>query len=362
MFVPNDDLGDGVRVTADPSPELLAGAHDLVDRATKADGAAPLNEAALLALKHPQRGGTRHLVATADGHALGYGQLAADGTGQLVVDPSVRRRGVGRLLVEALLGLAARQGTPLRVWALGRSPAAQALAARTGLVPSRTLLLMRRPLSELPAPVVPDGITIAPFRVGVDEAEWLRVNARAFAHHPEQGAIDAEDLAERMSEAWFDPAGFFLARASASASEGKPAGGVGGRPPSGPGSTSASEGKPAGGVGGRPPSGPGHPDGPLLGFHWTKRHDALGERGLGEVYVLGVDPDAQGRGLAKALLLTGLAHLRDAGDDVVELYVEADQPGPVGLYRTYGFTEASRDVMYAGPDAGPGSSPTVSTA
>jgi mycothiol synthase len=67
------------------------------------------------------------------------------------------------------------------------------------------------------------------------------------------------------------------------------------------------------------------------------------------VYVLGVDPDAQGRGLAKALLLTGLAHLRAGGDDTVELYVEADQPGPVGLYRAYGFVEASRDVMYAGP-------------
>jgi mycothiol synthase len=98
-------------------------------------------------------------------------------------------------------------------------------------------------------------------------------------------------------------------------------------------------------VGGRPPSGQRS----VLGFHWTKQHDALGEAGLGEVYVLGVDPDAQGRGLAKSLLLTGLAHLRDAGDEVVELYVEADQPGPVGLYRAYGFVDASRDVMYAGP-------------
>ena len=96
----------------------------------------------------------------------------------------------------------------------------------------------------------------------------------------------------------------------------------------------------------------------MLGFHWTKQHDALGEAGLGEVYVLGVDPDAQGRGLAKALLLTGLAHLRDAGDEVVELYVEADQPGPVGLYRAYGFTDASRDVMYAGPGSDP-TKPTV---
>ena len=44
---------------------------------------------------------------------------------------------------------------------------------------------------------------------------------------------------------------------SVSASEGNPAGGVGGRPPSGTVSASAGEGNPAGGVGGRPPSGTG---------------------------------------------------------------------------------------------------------
>jgi len=323
--------GTRVRLLLDPGPDLLAGVDALLDRSVAEDAAPPLNEAALLALKHPDRGDVRHLVAVAETEPVGYAQLASDGTGQLVVDPGARRRGVGRLLMESLLDVARHQQVQLRVWALGDSPAAQALAARTGLVATRTLLVMQRPLSDLPAPVVPDGVTIAPFRVGVDEQAWLRVNARAFAHHPEQGSIDAEDLAERMGEAWFDPAGFFLARGSASASERNPAGGVGGRPPSGQGTQQA----------------------PLLGFHWTKEHGTQpnGEV-LGEVYVLGVDPDAQGRGLAKALLLTGLAHLRDRGDSVVELYVEADQAVPVGLYRSYDFTEASRDVMYAGPATG----------
>jgi mycothiol synthase len=338
-----DDLpaegGPALRLTTDPGPPLLGAVEALLGRAAATDPSPPLNEAGVLALRHPDRGDTRHLVATLADVPVGYAQLAADGTGQLVVDPAARRRGVGSRLVGALLEEARRHDVQLRVWALGDSPAAHALAARTGLEPMRTLLIMKRPLADLPAPVVPEGVTISPFRVGLDEQAWLTVNARAFAHHPEQGSIDAEDLAERMGEAWFDPAGFFLARASADAS--------------GEGSASASEWNLPGGVGGRPPSGQ---SGPVLGFHWTKRHDALGEAGLGEVYVLGVDPDAQGRGLAKALLLTGLAHLRDAGDDVVELYVEADQPGPVGLYRAYGFTESARDVMYAGP----GNDPSVS--
>ncbi len=81
----------------------------------------------------------------------------------------------------------------------------------------------------------------------------------------------------------------------------------------------------------------------MVGFHWTKQH---GDR-LGEVYVLGVSPTAGGRGLGKALLLTGLQYLRWRGNANVQLYVEADQAGAVRLYRHYGFTTASRDVMYA---------------
>lgn len=311
--------GARVHLTADPGPDLLAAIDALLERAVDVDLSPPLNETALLALKHPGRGDARHLVAVVGREPVGYAQLGADGTGQLVVDPPVRRHGVGRLLVGALLDLARRHGVQLRVWALGDSPAARALAARASLVPTRTLLIMQRSLADLPDPVVLPGITIAPFRVGVDEQAWLTVNARAFAHHPEQGSIDAQDLAERTGEAWFDPAGFFLARAGEEGAD---------------------------------------PGAPVLGFHWTKEHGATQQGRLGEVYVLGVDPDAQGRGLAKALLLTGLAHLRDGGDEVVELYVEADQPGPVGLYRSYGFTEASRDVMYAGP----GPSPSAATA
>ena len=137
------------------------------------------------------------------------------------------------------------------------------------------------------------------FRPGTDEDAWLHVNARAFAAHPEQGSLTADDLAQRMAEPWFDPSGFFLAEAGPT----------------------------------------------LLGFHWTKRHPG----GLGEVYVLGVDPDAGGGGLGKALLDTGLAHLQRQGDTGVELYVEGDHERAVALYVGRGFTRASRDVMYAQP-------------
>ena len=63
--------------------------------------------------------------------------------------------------------------------------------------------------------------------------------------------------------------------------------------------------------------------------------------------MLGISPAAGGQGLGKALLLTGLEHLRRQGNTVVQLYVEADNPDAVGLYSHYGFTTVSRDVMYA---------------
>jgi mycothiol synthase len=102
-----------------------------------------------------------------------------------------------------------------------------------------------------------------------------------------------------MAEPWFDPAGFFLAERA----------------------------------------------GTLVGFHWTKQHAGT----LGEVYVLGVDPGAGGRGLGGALLDVGLQHLRAVGDTEVELYVEGDHAHAVGLYTGRGFSTASRDVMYAQP-------------
>ena len=144
-----------------------------------------------------------------------------------------------------------------------------------------------------------------PFRPGVDEAAWLAVNARAFASHPEQGRWTPADLALREAEPWFDPAGFLLAWR-------------------------------------------GGPGGELLGSHWTKVHLAgdVGPEAVGEVYVLGVDPAAQGIRLGRALTDLGLAHLRGRGLAEVLLYVEEDNTAAVALYERTGFTRYAVDVSW----------------
>ncbi|MFL6114865.1 MAG: mycothiol synthase, partial [Catenulispora sp.] len=263
------------RLSASEAADVLA----IAGAAAEADGTYPLSEDAVLHVRHGASAGRVHLLAEG-GYAYLDGEDPEGPSGELVVHPRHRLRGVGT----ALLGAAteAAQGGGMRFWAHGDDPGARVFAEKNGFVRTRVLWQMRRSLAEpLPVAPLPAGVTLRHFRPGVDDTAWLVVNARAFADHPEQGRITRADLDERMAEPWFDPAGFLIAER----------------------------------------------DGRMIGFHWTKEHPG----GLGEVYVLGVDPAAGGRGVGRALLLAGLRHLRTEGDTEVELYVEADHAGPVGL-------------------------------
>nr|WP_281291784.1 mycothiol synthase [Saccharothrix saharensis] len=282
------------------SPEQADEVSGLLGAAQAADGVAPVGEAVILRLR-PDAHGSRHLLARDGGTLVGYLHLDVFGdsdgneVAELAVHPDHRRRGHGAALVEAV----ADRAKPLRVWSHGGHPGAGALAVKLGYRKVRELLRLRRPLdADLPAPVLPDGVTLRPFVPGRDEAAVVYVNHRAFSWHPEQSAMSIEDVRQKEEQPWFDPAGFLLA------------------------------------VDG---------DGRLLGFHWTKAHTAE----LGEVYVVGVDPDAQGGGLGKAITLAGLAHLRDAGLTEVMLYVESDNAAALAVYDRLGFTRWDSDVQYA---------------
>ncbi|MFV0453046.1 MAG: mycothiol synthase [Propioniciclava sp.] len=285
------------------SREQRSAVEDLVTAAQAADGAAPLNEEALLFLGAP--GARHHLVADdwsfaiIDGEVdpsvarvIGYAQWQPDNaTGQLVVHPDHRRSGVGRQLLEGLRGDSDR----VAVWAFHDLPGAQGFAAGNDLSRTRSLLVLGTDLVGAPVVTPPAGITLRAF-TEPDTDAFLATNAAAFATHPEQGHFSADDLARRQAEDWWDPAGLILAT----------------------------------------------DDEGVAGFHWTKRHpDAIGE-----VYVLGVHPRAAGRGLGRVLLNAGLAHLWEGGSRRVILYVDADNTTAVRLYERGGFTEVHRDSLY----------------
>ncbi|MGH3361236.1 MAG: mycothiol synthase [Nocardioides sp.] len=174
--------------------------RDIATAAEAADGVAPLDEATWLALRHhPEQ---------VDAQVADHGfTLLIRGELSLVVSPDQRGRGYGDTLARGAL----EEHTSLAAWSHGDHPAARALARRHGFRRVRELWVMRRPsVDPLPDAVVPEGITLRGYREG-DQPELLRVNAAAFAAHPEQGAMDATNLDERMAEPWFDPAGLLVA-------------------------------------------------------------------------------------------------------------------------------------------------------
>jgi len=296
------------------TPAQVAAVNRLVDDATEVDGVRPLSEHVTLHLRHGGDLPARNLLLwhqSASAHPAGGPHLAAylhldvtdpvEGpSAELVVAPGLRRHGFGRAVVARALELT---GGQLRLWAHGDLPAAGLMAERLGFHRVRVLWQLRRSLfALLPAPDLPVGVTVRTFRPGLDDAAWLALNARAFAHHPEQGAWTLEDLRLRMSEHWFDPAGFFLAERG----------------------------------------------GELIGFHWTKAHglDGHAHEPIGEVYVVGVDPSAQGLGLGRQLTVIGLQYLRALGLDQVMLYVDESNAPAIRLYESLGFSRWDTDVLF----------------
>lgn len=293
--------------------ELIAAVTALCAAAAEADGVFPLSEHVMLHLRHGGEDRDSNLLAmTPDGELAGYAHLdptdeVAGAAAEVVVHPEHRRHGYGRLLI----GTAEREagGTRLRLWAHGDHPAARALALSLGYVEIRRLLQLRRSLlSPLPELALPDGIRLRAFRPGEDDDTWLALNAKAFAEHPEQGSWTSRDLQARMAEAWFDPEGFLLAEDEAT--------------------------------------------GRVVGFHWTKVHGSgghahgHGHEPIGEVYVVGVDPEAGGRGIGRALTLAGLLRMRNQGLTQAMLYVEGDNGPALTVYERLGFTRWDTDVMF----------------
>jgi mycothiol synthase len=299
--------------------EEQQGVCELVAAATEFDGVAPVGEQVLRELGHDR---THHLLVTSSERnaagttIIGYLNLSpardgGAGMAELVVHPHARRRGIGVAMGRAAL---AKTNGRSQFWAHGTLEPARATASALGLVGVRELVQMRRSLRDVPDTVTPvPGVKVRTYAGTGDDAELLRVNNAAFVEHPEQGGWTEVELAERRSEPWFDPAGLFLAFADSASDQA----------------------------------------GRLLGFHWTKVH--LDHPGLGEVYVLGVDPSAQRRGLGQLLTDIGIEslarRLADSGEPTVMLYVESDNVAAVRTYERSGFTTYSVDTAYA-PRAG----------
>jgi len=283
-------------------PESLDAARELIRDAERVDGRPPVSDQAMVAVVQGQREMRLYRV---DARTVAVGILG-EGEVDLVVAPDARRRGTGSAVLADLI-----DGVPgeLRAWSHGENPAADALLQAAGFTPVRSLFRMALDPSLLPvdgrepaAVPLPAGYNLRTFDAAreSDSADWVRVNAAAFATHPEQGRITEADFALMREEPWFDAADLFMLTG---------------------------------------PSG-------LAGYTWVKTVRGEGSAPAVELYAIGVDPSHAGRGLGRALLDVTLARMAKHGPTRVDLYVDGENERAVDLYLRAGFTIDSRSRQW----------------
>jgi mycothiol synthase len=310
--------GLDLTVVTAPGPSLEHEVTTLLHRISDARDHPALGEQTRLALLQASENGAPSgighlfvgLVARLAGRPglCGYAQI--DGSRprsvyavELVVDPATEDRTeiAETLLIAAIAEVRTRGGGTLRYWASKATADDDARASAYGFRVERNLMQLRcsLPVTEPLARGRAPSIHTRPFRPGADETAWLDANNRAFAAHPEQGQWDLSRLLEREKEPWFDPAGFLVLE-----------------------------------EGGR-----------LAGSCWTKVHAGT-DPPMGEIYVIGVDPDFQGRGWGRALTLAGLDWLAGRGMRTGMLYVDGGNRPAMSMYRSMGFAEDHVDRAY----------------
>ncbi len=242
-----------------------------------------------------------------------------DATGRrvagLLVHP--RRRGTSRTrgvrtVAAALAEEAPAVAAATTLWVAGDDPERDVALIEAGWQLDREQLRLERPLPA-PEPEPVPGVRLRSYRPAIDDEALVAVNNRAFAGHPDQGGWTPSRLAAAIAgRRGFRPADLLVAETEPTGRD-------------------------------------------LLGFCWTVLHPPAGPRHgpVGEIHVVGVDPAAQGRGLGRLLVLSGLAHLHSRGATTGMLYVTTTNRPARRLYEALGFRPQRRDRAFVRPANAP---------
>jgi len=293
------------------TPALQEQVLSLIKSAQDFDNSPAIAEHVLLHLRHGGDKADSHLVIQKDNQVIGYAHLdktdqVAGPSVELVIHPEHRGSGIGSDLLKSAIEVC---GNKIRLWSHGDLPQARALAQSNNFIKVRTVIQMSKDLTEVSP--IKSYYQIRSFLPDLDNKAWLALNNLAFANHPEQGNWSEADLLIRLNEDWFDEKGFFVAQNKEE----------------------------------------------LIGFCWTKIHgghshshssgdDHHDHAPIGEIYVTAVSHEYVGKGVGKALTITGLNYLKYQGLYSAMLYVDEDNQAAFNLYKSLGFVESGKDVMY----------------
>ena len=291
-----------IEVLSTPQADDQRAIVQLAAAAEAEDSVPPFSEQPLLDLAAARE--TQRQVVIRDleeGGVIGAALIDMVGASvELATHPQRRRSGVGSALLTAVRGELGERS--FAVWAHGDLEGARGFADARGGKVERTLLCLGRSLNDTDdddlAPVERDDVELTTFVPGDDDADLLRVNAAAFSWHPEQGRFSQEELDQRKSAPWFNAKYLRLART----------------------------------------------DGQINSFVWVK--PPIGSEESAELYVIGVHPDAQGRGLGQYLTREALSLARNTGARRMILWTEDTNEAALRTYAATGFSEDLRDVQY----------------
>ena len=226
-----------------------------------------------------------------------------------VVRPDRRREGIGRRLVELGLSMEAGRGRPeLFLGSVRDTPAGASFLDSTGFTFHSTVWDLELPTERMPRePVWPAGMRLRTFDRETDPDALPPIVNAAFADHPTPIVLEPAMLRASLDDPnILDDDALVLEDAT----------------------------------------------GEIVGFCLADVHRRDGVvADHGEIGMVGVLPDRQGRGLGRQLLRAGIRYLRGAAVRRVGLSVNGRNDGALGLYESEGFERVRTRDRWAHPVA-----------
>ena len=262
----------------------------------------------------------RHVVlAEADGRVVAFGHARRDVREGLAyywtwgsVLPAYRRRGLGRVILRSnerlLRSIAEGQkdegGRTFATWVDEKEGGAHELLTAEGYAPARYGFLMRRAsLTELPDAPLPAGLELRPVSPDHHRAIF-DADEEAFQDHWAHRNSTEEDFVALYAEPELDTTLWQVAWDGDEVA------------------------------------------GSVMPYIWKTENEALGVK-RGWLERVSVRRPWRRRGLAKALIVSALRALREAGMEEAQLGVDAENPtGALSLYESLGFAVADRSTHF----------------